>query len=137
MEGGDAPTIPKEIRDKLSISLKGNKNGKGHICSQETKEKISKAQKGRKFTEQHKLKLSISAQNRHVPCSTEKKKKLSQSYPYKRKVYCFETNIVYPSVQECARQLNLYATAVTKVCKGIHHTTGGYHLKYYDNTINA
>lgn len=43
----------------------------------------------------------------------------------------------YKSVQECARQLNLQATLVSKVCKGKPLTTGGYHLKYYDDMINA
>lgn len=137
MSGGSAPNMPEEIRLKLSNSLKGNQNGKGHPCSDEKKKKIRDAQKGRKLSEEHKQKLSEAAQKRHTPCSDEKRIALSQVYPHKRKVYCFETDTVYESVQECARQLNLYATNVTKVCKGIHHTTGGYHLEYYDDTINA
>ena len=54
-----------------------------------------------------------------------------------KKVYCLETNTIYKSVQECARQLNLQATLVSKVCRGKLLTTGGYHLKYYDDMINA
>ena len=115
----------------------GNKNGLGHKCSEEKKQKISQAQKNRKFTEEHKRKLSESAKKRHVSCSEEKKKKLAENYPNKKQVFCIETNKVYPSVQECARQLGLYATNISKVCKGIHKTTGGYHFSYYDNTINA
>ena len=117
--------------------MRGNQNGLGHPCSEEKKKKISEAQKGRKFTEEHKQKLSEAAKKHHVPCSEEKKKKLSQNYPNKKQVYCVELNTVYESVQECARQLGLQATNVSKVCKGKLHTTGGYHLKYYNDIINA
>lgn len=137
MGGGDAPVMSTEIREHLSKALKGNQNGKGHPCSEEKKRKISEAQKGRSLTSEHKLKLSEAAKKRHVVCSEEKKKKLSQNYPHKKSIYCVENNTIYNSVQECARQLKLYATNITKVCKGIIRTTGGYHFKYYNNTINA
>lgn len=137
LEGGQAPALPKEVREKMSMSMLGNKNGFGHPCSEEKKKKISDAQKGKKLSDEHKSKLSEAAKKKHVPCSEDKKKVLSQNYPNKRKIYCVETNTVYSSVQECARQLNLYATNISKVCNGIHHTTGGYHLKYYDDVINA
>lgn len=137
LEGGQASQLPKEVREKMSKAMMGNQNGLGHPCTEEKKKKISAAQKGRKFSEEHKAKLSEAAKKRHVPCSEEKKKMLSQSYPYKRKVYCDETDIVYPSVQGCAKKLHLHATLVSKVCQGKLHTTGGYHLHYYDDMINA
>lgn len=130
--GGNAPKMSDAAKRKLSEAMKGNKNCLGRVLSEETKEKISKSQKGRTFTEEHKQKLSEAAKKRHVPCSEEKKKKLSESYPHKRKIYCMETDTIYESVQECARQLNLFATNISKVCRGIHHTTGGYHFRYYD-----
>lgn len=137
LEGGQATELPTEVREKMSKAMVGNKNGLGHPCSEEKKRKISDAQKGRRLSEEHKRKLSEAAKQRHVPCSEDKKKKISQSYPNQRKVYCDETDTIYRSVQECARQLHLYATNVSKVCRGIHQTTGGYHLKYYDDMINA
>lgn len=137
LEGGQASVLPIEVRQKMSQSMMGNKNGLGHKCSEEKKQKIREAQKGRKFSKEHKRKLSESAKKRHVPCSENKRKILSQNYPNKKQVFCLETNIVYPSVQECARQLELYATNISKVCKGIHKTTGGYHFRYYNDTINA
>ena len=135
--GGDAPIMSEAARKKLSQSMMGNQNNKGHACSEEKKKKISDAQKGRQFTEEHKQKLSEAAKKRHVPCSEEKKKKLSQNYPNKKQVYCEETDIIYESVQECARQLGLFATNISKVCRGIHHTTGGYHFHYYNDIDNA
>lgn len=137
LEGGQASELPLEVREKISKAMIGNKNGLGHPCSEEKKQKISEAQKGRQFSEEHKRKLSEAAKRRHTPCSEETKQKLSLNYPHQKPVYCFETDTVYRSVQECARQLNLFATSVTKVCKGILKTTGGYHLKYANDTINA
>lgn len=137
LEGGQAAELPIEVREKMSKAMMGNKNGLGHPCSEEKKKKISDSQKGRKFSEKHKRKLSEAAKQRHVPCSQDKRKKLSQNYPKQKQVYCVETDTIYRSVQECARQLHLYATNVSKVCRGIHQTTGGYHLKYYDDMINA
>ena len=135
--GGDIFIMSEEARKKLSHSMMGNKNGLGHPCSDEKKRKISEAQKGRTFTEEHKQKLSDAAKQRHVPCSEEKKKKLSQNYPNKRKVYCEELDTIYDSVQECGRQLGIPATNITKLCNGRGKTLKGYHLRYYNDTINA
>ena len=57
MEGGTAPQLPQEVRDKIAKALKGNKNGLGKKCSEEKKRKISLAQKGKKLTEENKAKL--------------------------------------------------------------------------------
>lgn len=137
LEGGDAPVIPPEIREKMSLALRGNTNG-AHPCADEAKRKISAAIKGKPFTEEHKQRLSEAAKRRkRGPCSEETKKRIAERHPRKRPVYCFETDTVYESVHECARRLHLQATNVSRVCKGERlHSTGGYHLAYYD-TINA
>lgn len=135
--GGDFFTMSEEVKKKISESMKGNKNGQNHPCSEEKKKKISEAQKGRIFSQEHRDKLSAAAKQRHIPCSEEKKKILSEKYPYKRKVYCLELDTVYESVHECARQLGLFATNVSKVCGGRGKTVKGYHLSYYNDTINA
>ena len=135
--GGDVFIMNEETKQKISHSMMGNTNGLGHPCSDEKKRKISESQKGRTFTEEHKQKLSAAAKQRHVPCSEEKKKKLSQNYPNKRKVYCEELDIIYESVQECGRQLGIPATNITKLCNGRGKTLKGYHLRYYNDTINA
>ena len=135
--GGDIFIMNEETKQKISQSMRGNTNGLGHPCSDEKKQKISEKQKNRTFTEEHKQKLSDAAKQRHVPCSEEKKKKLSQNYPNKRKVYCEELDTIYESVQECGRQLGIPATNITKLCNGRGKTLKGYHLRYYDDTINA
>ncbi len=136
MEGGEAPSIPDEIKNVLSEKLKGNKNNLGNNLSEETKKKISEAQKGRKFTEEHKMKISLSKKGKtHKPISIESRKKIADKHK-KKQVLCIELNKVYESIQECARQLNLHANFICKCCKGKLKTTGGFHFKYYNEEDN-
>ena len=99
--GGEACVVNEETRQKISQALMGNKNGFGH------------------------------------PCSEEKRQKLSQNYPNKKKVYCKELNKIFDSVQQCGRELGISATSISSLCRGRGKTRKGYHLKYYDDTINA
>ena len=134
--GGDIFVMNEETKQKISQAMIGNQNGLGHPCSEEKKEKISNAQKGRKFTEEHKQKLSEAAKNRHVPCSEEKKQILKEK-SHKKSVYCEELDKIFESVQECSRQLGIPATNISKLCNGRGKTLKGYHLRYYNDTINA
>ena len=134
--GGDIFVMNEETKQKISQALMGNQNNLGHSCSEEKKKKISESQKGREFTEEHKQKLSEAAKNRHVPCSEEKKQTLKEK-SHKKPVYCEELNKVFESVQECGRQLGIPATNITKLCNGRGKTLKGYHLRYYNDTINA
>lgn len=134
--GGDIFKMNEETKQKISQAMMGNQNGLGHSCSEEKKKKISEAQKGRKFTEEHKQKLSEAAKNRHVPCSEEKKQTLKEK-SHKKPVYCEELDKIFESVQECGRQLGIPATNITKLCNGRGKTLKGYHLRYYNDTINA
>ena len=134
--GGDIFVMNEETKQKISQALIGNQNNLGHSCSEEKKKKISEAQKGREFTEEHKQKLSEAAKNRHVPCSEEKKQILKEK-SHKKSVYCEELDKIFESVQECGRQLGIPATNITKLCNGRGKTLKGYHLRYYNDTINA
>lgn len=131
LEGGTAPSLPEEVRKKMSISMRGNKNGAGHPCSEEKKKKISEAQKGRKFSEERRKHLSeVKKGKPHAPCSEETRKRISDSHE-KFPVYCEETGIVYPSIQGCAKELGVQATLVCRCCKGKQKSTGGFHFSYY------
>ena len=134
--GGNIFVMNEETKQKISQAMMGNKNGLGHPCSEEKKKKISEAQKGRKFTKEHKQKLSEAAKNRHVPCSEDKKQTLKEK-SHKKPVYCEELDKVFESVQECGRQLGIPATNISKLCNGRGKTLKGYHLRYYNDTINA
>ena len=60
MSGKNKPPISYETRHKLSIARKGNTNRLGTIHSKETKRKIGEAGRGRKRSEESKLKTSKS-----------------------------------------------------------------------------
>lgn len=132
MPGGTSPTMPQEVRDKISQSMKGNKNGLNKPCSEEKKQKIRSAQKGRLLTEEHKAKLRKPKSITH-PCSEQKRKNIIAAKKDKKAIICIETGIEYESIQECARQLGLHATNICKVLKGKIKTTGGFHFKYKNN----
>lgn len=134
--GGDVFSMNEETKQKISQAMMGNKNGLGHPCSEEKKKKISEAQRGREFTQEHKQKLSEAAKNRHVPCSEDKKQILKEK-SHKKPVYCEELDKVFESVQECGRQLGIPATNISKLCNGRGKTLKGYHLRYYNDTTNA
>lgn len=135
--GGDFFTMSEEAKKKISGSMKGNKNGLGHPCSKEKAEKISKAQKGRHLTSEHRAKLSVAASKRHVPCSDAKRELLSRNYPHKRKVYCRELDKVFESVQSCGRVLHIDAATISHACKGVIKSARGYHLEYVNDAVNA
>lgn len=113
----------------------GNKNGLGKPCSEEKKEKIRSAQIGKTLSKEHREAISKAKKGKtHKSLNEESRKKIADAH-VKTPVYCEETNTIYESIQECARQLNLWATLVCKVCKGKLKTTGGYHLSYYNDNI--
>ena len=136
-DGGECFVLNEDARHKMSLAMIGNKNGLGKPCSKEKARKISESQKGKFVSDETRRKQSEIAKRREYhPCSEETKEKLKNSYPNMKKVYCVETDTIYKSVQECARQLGIDVSAVSAVCRGKHKTTKGFHLKYYD-TINA
>lgn len=130
-EGGSAPTIPQDVREKMSKSMMGNQNCLGRVTSEETKRKIRDTQKGRPLTEEHKQALR-KPKSVTYPCSEEKRQHIIDAKKDKKSIICIETGVIYPSIHECARQLNLDATAICAVIRGRHKSTGGYHFKYND-----
>ena len=131
VEGGTAPSLPIETREKIAKKLIGNKNCLGRVTSEETKKKISDAQKGRKFSEEHMQNLR-KPKRISYPCSDEKRQHIIEAKKDKKSIICIETDTVYPSIHECARQMNLSATTICAVLNGRCKSTGGFHFKYND-----
>ena len=70
----------EETKLKISQALMGHKSFRIGPTSEETKRKISQSQKGKKLSEEHKLKLSIAAKNRkRKPLSEETKRKIGNA----------------------------------------------------------
>ena len=135
--GGDHPNITDETKEKMSKSMMGNKNGLGKPCSKEKAMKISLAQKGKSLSEEHKLKLSLAKKGKpRFPCPEETKRKISNSHK-KSKVIDLNTGIIYESIQQCARLLNILATNVCACCKHKHDHVNGHKIRYLNEVIKA
>lgn len=98
-------------------STKGGDGSNGVPCSEEKKLKISKANKGHKFSEEtkkimSKLKLGV----KPINC---------------KKVLCVETGIIYDSMHTAEKETGAKYKNISKVCKGEYgrKTAGGYHWK--------
>lgn len=96
--------LTEEHKNKLSIAKIGNKCHLGKLHSEETKIKISKNRKG------------------IVSDYTSNKSK---------KVLCIDSQIVYRSIEEAARETGAYPQNIRKVCIGQRNTTMGLKYKYY------
>jgi hypothetical protein len=70
------PPFTEEHRQNLSKSHQGKP---GHATSDETRKKISEANKGRIFSEEHRRKLSESHKAKRQPLSEETKRKISEA----------------------------------------------------------
>lgn len=147
--GGKNGLIAEETRKKISNSHKGKHlseahkkalsiafSGKNHPLygtkmSQETKDKISKANKGRLSGEK----------NPHygIPNSKEIRQKISEKNKlyYKNtlhhgclKVLCVETGKIYPSATHAFRETGIDNSQIGKVCRGVYKTAGKLHWEY-------
>ena len=145
-------TVSEETKKKISKANMGNQYGKGHVLSDEHKRKISEAMKGNQHMKgkkmpEHVMKILIqSRQNEEVKrkiaiantgkkCSEETKKKLSDSHKGlgAKKVVCVETGVIYDSIKEASKQLNLKGHHIGTCCSGDRETCGGYHWCYEED----
>ena len=140
-----------------STRLKLSQIGKGRICSEETKKKISLSQcgengywygtdgywNGKHHSEETKKKISEARKGKQgQTCSEDVKKKISEAQKLKRgkPVRCVETNIVYRNQKEASRQTGIDRSDIGKCCNGKKNTAGGYHweaIEEYDDIIEG
>jgi len=85
--------------------------------SKEQREKISKANRGQRRSEDARRKMSESKQAKATP------------------VLCIETGIIYPCVTAAAVATGTHKSSISNCCKGRLHynTAGGYHWRWADN----
>ena len=114
--------LSEETRKKISES---NKNRK---ISEKQKEKLRQINIGKKLSEETKGKISESLKGHKVSEETKRKIKEASSKPVK----CIETEIVYSSIAEAARENNICPSHIGSCCNGKRKTTGGYHWSFID-----
>ncbi|MBQ1569735.1 MAG: GIY-YIG nuclease family protein [Clostridiales bacterium] len=147
--------ISEEMRNKLRRWNSGQfKQGVPHVCSAETREKISNALKGRKgipLTDEQKQHLSRVFKERgatqqmmenirphqfkkgHAP--SEKAMKTLQRKLSKKVIQCdLDGNAltVYPSIVAASKALGMSENAVGNAVRGYVNTAGGYIWRYAD-----
>jgi hypothetical protein len=130
LKGKLKPPRTKEHCLKLSQSTKG------HLVSEITKNKISQSNKGRKSPMEGKIgpnkgkimgdeqKLKISKSNKGKP------KPQNFLLERKKQVLCLNTNQIYESISEAAKQLNLPISGVSQCCRSKRKYTKGYEFKF-------
>lgn len=104
-------------------ALKGKKLGPH---SEETKRKISEAQKGERnhmygkhFSEEAKRKIRESLKGKHINRKDQSKR-----------VLCIETGIVFESISDAYRKTGVCLSGISAACLGKLKTAGGYHWRF-------
>lgn len=136
-DGGQFNVMPEATRQRLSRERKGTRLGKdnpnygnrwmvgennpnyGKHHSAEVRKKISENRKGKgphEFSEEHKQRL----RENHSGGAD------------KKKVLCIETGIVYESINDAARALDINKKIISNCCRGVahYHTAKGYHWQF-------
>ena len=138
--GGECGTfgakLSESTRKKMSESRKGENNnfyGKHHTKESIKKNRIAHLGKNgfwkeKKLSEEHKRKIK----ENHAHLSGGECK---QSKP----VICIETGKRYEAISVASRETKICDDSISKVCRGIIKTAGGYHWKYgvkkYERTV--
>lgn len=139
--GNGKSRIADGTREKQRESHKGKTPWNlGIPHSEETRQKIKNALIGGKLSDKTRKKMSLSQTGsgnsfygKHH--SAESIQKNAQNQPTRKMVICLETNKVYKSMAEAARETGVKQGNISCVCAGKHKTAGGYHWKIYEGGI--
>lgn len=128
--------VSEERRLKQSIAMKGKLVGEknpnwGKSPSEDTRKKISNSLKGKfvgengywcgkKMSDEIKHKMSVSHKGIHV----------GGKNPRARKIVCVETGEVFNCMKDAAVCMNIDASAISQVCRGVAKSAKGYHWRY-------
>lgn len=108
----------------------GSINGFSNYHSEEQKLKWSLERKGKPVSQEHAAKNRI-ARIGHKNNETWRK---AQFESHAKAIICLETNKVYRSAREAAKDLNLQYSKISNVCTGKRKSTGGYTFKFFKNS---
>lgn len=152
--GGEKNFKHSEIsRKKLSIALTGNKNSLGHICSEETRKKISIKNKGKiipqyqrdavakahlgkpapfrghKHTEEAKQLIREKRKLQIIPKEAYTRAGESRS----KQVIRLPDNKVYDSLKSAAKDIGVDPSNISHICSGHKQRCKGYSFKKFIN----
>jgi group I intron endonuclease len=131
--GGLNSLMSDDSKNKMSISHLGEKNFNfGKHKSEETKNKISVANLGKKRSQSFKNNRSryMRLNNPQFNMTTEKLERLNTYNNVKKiKIICVETGIVYNSLTEAAKELNISKGNISGVLLGKYKQTNGFSFR--------
>ena len=120
-------------KEETKEKIRRNRNTE---VSAETREKISKIQKGRRLTDEWKQHISEAHKSAIARGTFAPKVEnlIRYNISIQKQIECYDFNgrllCTYKSVQEAGRQLNLPATNICKVLKNKYKSCGGYIFRY-------
>lgn len=108
----------------------GEHPGKGCYPGEETRKKLSAAHKGRRFTEEHRRKIGEA--NRRRKLSQETKARIGKANSTPVVQLTLEGVVVaeWPSCAEAYRHTGVDSAHISKACRNIHKTAGGFIWKF-------
>jgi group I intron endonuclease len=117
--GGEGVVPTEEVRKRISIALKGKNNPMfGKHLSKEIREKLSLVSK--RYWKEHPEKNPMK--------NPENVARVAAAHF--KKIICVETGIVYSSLSEAVKKLNLNQGHLSDCLNGRRKTTGGYHFQF-------
>jgi len=122
--GGDGGIRSEETKKKISIANRGENHGMfGKRQTQEAIKRIREAQVGR-TGEKHPMFGRTGEKHPMFGRTGEK-------HPKSKPVICLETNQIFVSATEASQILNINNTNISAVCRGKLKKTGGLHFTFY------
>lgn len=117
----------------ITIGGEGGIAFMGRNCSDETRAKISKANSGKKRSQETKDKIKkarLGTKRSEITCN-----KLKHSKKATSPVVCNTNGQEFESIEDAAKALDLLPQAISRVCRGLRKTTGGYSFSYKKGKI--
>lgn len=133
-DGGEGSSGVKPTQEQINKMLESRK---WYRHSAEVIARLKEIRKTKVFTPETRAKMSASLKGK--PVSVEQRMKLSVirtgvPNPARwRKVFCETLGVMFDSVTEASKKLNLDKSSISAVCRGDHSHTKGYKFRY-DNT---
>lgn len=127
----------EETREKRRKMMRGNSYWLGRKHTEEVKRKIGLVHKNKKVSEETRLKMSKARKGKLMgednpfygkSHNAQTKDIIKAKLTEKKgtKVMCIETNQIFDSISECAKELNCDRRNIRRVCEGVYKQTKGY-----------
>lgn len=117
--GGLNSPLSEDTKEKISQAIGGENNGfYGKHHTEETKRKISEAQKGVPLSEANRQNISLAMQG--------------SKNPNCKAIICIETGEKFWGAKEAQDKLGVNKESISACCHGRNKTAGGYHWKFIE-----